>query len=151
MFSPKQFVTSLQPKPTLTEEESQRALRLFVWEGAATMGLGSIIGGGFLAAYALALGANTFQIGVLAALPSPLRVAYSPDDASREPFAEFEMRLPSGEYGYVLYGHFDQEGKVVMPSGPETPFLHRIVQRWRIERPETNNLSATPAEALFLT
>lgn len=77
MLNPKRFISSLQPKPTLTEKESERALRLFIWEGAASMGLGSIIGGGFLAAYALALGANTFQIGILAALPSmmmPLQI-----------------------------------------------------------------------------
>ncbi|HSG17169.1 MAG TPA: MFS transporter [Anaerolineae bacterium] len=77
MPNPKQWLRSLQPQPTLTEDESERARRLFIWEGAATMGLGSIIGGGFLAAYALALGANTFQIGILAALPSlmmPLQI-----------------------------------------------------------------------------
>ncbi|MEX0762930.1 MAG: MFS transporter [Dehalococcoidia bacterium] len=46
-------------------------------EGAATMGLGSITGSGFLAAYALVLGADNFQIGMLAALPfitMPLQV-----------------------------------------------------------------------------
>ena len=39
------------------------------WEGASTLGFNSIIGSGFLAAYALLMGANNFQIGVLAALP----------------------------------------------------------------------------------
>ena len=33
------------------------------------MGFGSIAGSGFLAAYALILGASNFQIGILAALP----------------------------------------------------------------------------------
>ena len=39
------------------------------WEGASTLGFNSIIGSGFLAAYALLMGANNFQIGILAALP----------------------------------------------------------------------------------
>ncbi len=57
------------PKPTLTEEETARGMRWMTWEGAASMGFGSITGSGFLAAYALLMGANNFQIGVLAALP----------------------------------------------------------------------------------
>ncbi len=39
------------------------------WEGMVTLGLFSITTSGFLAAYALALGANNFQIGLLAAIP----------------------------------------------------------------------------------
>ncbi len=57
------------PKPTLTEEETTRGMKWLTWEGAASMGFGSITGSGFLAAYALLMGANNFQIGVLAALP----------------------------------------------------------------------------------
>jgi MFS family permease len=42
---------------------------MLTWEGVASMGLGSVTAGGILAAFALALGANNFQIGVLAAIP----------------------------------------------------------------------------------
>ena len=48
-----------------------------IWEGVASIGFTSITGSGFLAAFALALGANNFQIGVLAALPfvmQPLQI-----------------------------------------------------------------------------
>ena len=68
---------SLRPRPALSEDDLRRGLRSFTIEGAATMGLGSITGSGLLAAYALILGANNFQIGVLAALPflaMPLQV-----------------------------------------------------------------------------
>lgn len=47
------------------------------FEGIASMGFGSIAGSGFLAAYALILGANNLQIGILAALPfitQPLQI-----------------------------------------------------------------------------
>ena len=57
------------PKPTLTEQETAAGMKWLTWEGAASMGFGSIAGSGFLAAYALLMGANNFQIGVLAALP----------------------------------------------------------------------------------
>jgi len=59
----------LQPKPTITDQELAAGLRWFTWEGMASLGLFSITTSGFLAAYALALGANNFQIGILAALP----------------------------------------------------------------------------------
>lgn len=58
-----------QPRPTLSEEEVRGGLRMLTWEGVASMGLGSVTAGGILAAFALALGANNFQIGVLAAIP----------------------------------------------------------------------------------
>ena len=44
-------------------------MKWLTWEGAATMGFNSITESGFLAAYALLMGANNFQIGILAALP----------------------------------------------------------------------------------
>lgn len=47
------------------------------WEGTASLGFGSITGSGFLAAFALILGANNLQIGILAALPfitQPLQI-----------------------------------------------------------------------------
>lgn len=59
----------LQPRPALTERDVAQGLRMITWEGVASHGLGSITASGFLAAFALALGASTFQVGVLAALP----------------------------------------------------------------------------------
>ena len=58
-----------QPKPTLTDEETAAGMKWLTREGAASMGFGSITGSGFLAAFALLMGANNFQIGILAALP----------------------------------------------------------------------------------
>jgi MFS family permease len=63
------FVNTLQPSPSLSEDQLKRGIRAFTIEGTATMGLGSITGSGLLAAYAIALGANNTQIGLLAALP----------------------------------------------------------------------------------
>jgi len=59
----------LQPKPTLTEQEVKSGLRWFIWEGTASMGFFSITTSGILVAFALALGADNFHIGVLAAIP----------------------------------------------------------------------------------
>ncbi|NQW21474.1 MAG: MFS transporter [Chloroflexi bacterium] len=59
----------LNPKSAISADETQRGIRAFTIEGAATMGLGSITGSGLLTAYALALGASNSQIGLLAALP----------------------------------------------------------------------------------
>lgn len=66
-----------QPQPTLTPGQVSRGLRWMTVDGAATMGFGSITGSGILAAFALLLGANNLQIGILAALPfmtMPLQV-----------------------------------------------------------------------------
>ena len=57
------------PQPTLSDDDIARGAKWLTWEGAASLGFGSIAGSGFLAAYALLMGANNFQIGVLAALP----------------------------------------------------------------------------------
>ncbi|HEX75729.1 MAG TPA: MFS transporter [Dehalococcoidia bacterium] len=66
-----------QPKPSLSDQEVKHGLRMLTWEGMASMGFFSITTSGFLAAFALALGANNFQIGILAAIPfitSPLQI-----------------------------------------------------------------------------
>jgi len=65
------------PKPTLSEQETAHGLRMLTREGIVSMGFGGIAGGAFLAAFALALGANYLQIGILAAIPSlmqPLQI-----------------------------------------------------------------------------
>ena len=59
----------LKPKPTISDQDLELGLRWFTFEGMAALGLFSITTSGFLAAYALALGANNLQIGILAALP----------------------------------------------------------------------------------
>ena len=71
----------LSPKPNISEAERARGLTLLVWEGVSTMGFGSITASGFLTAYALLLGANNLQIGILAALPfimQPLQLIQTP-------------------------------------------------------------------------
>ncbi len=50
---------------------------MLTWEGVVSMGFTSVTTGGFLAAFALALGANNFQIGMLGAIPflaQPLQI-----------------------------------------------------------------------------
>ena len=59
----------LRPSSTLTQQDVGNGLRLMIREGVSSMTMFSLTTGGFMAAYALALGANNFQIGVLAALP----------------------------------------------------------------------------------
>lgn len=59
----------LKPKPTISDQDLESGLQWFTFEGMAALGLFSITTSGFLAAFALALGANNLQIGILAALP----------------------------------------------------------------------------------
>ena len=59
----------LLPRPTLSDDDRESGIKWLIWEGAATMGYSSITESGFLTAYALLMGANNFQIGLLAALP----------------------------------------------------------------------------------
>ena len=69
------------PKPTISDQDVNKGLRWMTLEGMASMGFWSIITSGFLAAYALALGANNLQIGVLAALPfitQPIQIVAIP-------------------------------------------------------------------------
>jgi MFS family permease len=59
----------LRPKPTISDRDVALGLRWFTFEGMASLGLFSITTSGFFAAFALALGANNLQIGILAAIP----------------------------------------------------------------------------------
>ena len=59
----------LKPRPTISDRDLESGLRWFTYEGMASLGLFSITTSGFLAAFALALGGNNLQIGILAALP----------------------------------------------------------------------------------
>ena len=68
----------LKPKPTISEQDLESGLRWFTFEGMAAIGLFSITTSGFLAAFALALGANNLQIGILAALPFMMQTLQLP-------------------------------------------------------------------------
>src|SRR5215218_3038487 len=61
---------NLRPKKELTEQEVQKGLRLVIGDGLATEAMTALTGGAFLVAMALLMGANNFQIGLLAALPT---------------------------------------------------------------------------------
>lgn len=68
----------LKPKPTVSEKDIDKGIRWWTWEGTVSLGFNSIITSGFLAAFALALGANNFQIGILAAIPFLLQIIQLP-------------------------------------------------------------------------
>jgi MFS family permease len=68
----------LQPRPTISEQELKRGLHYLTLEGAFAMGFFSITTSGFLAAFALALGASNLQIGILAALPFAMQILQLP-------------------------------------------------------------------------
>ena len=75
------FRGQFRPRPTISDSEVASGLRWLTLEGMASLGFFSITTSGFLAAFALALGANNFQIGILAALPfitQPLQIAAIP-------------------------------------------------------------------------
>ena len=72
------MLTHLLPSPTLTDQDVQRSLRMMIWEGVFSGAMFSLGSGGFMAAYALALGANNLQVGILAALPFITQVAQLP-------------------------------------------------------------------------
>jgi MFS family permease len=60
----------LQPKKALTEEDVRSGLKLVIVDGLAAEAMITLTSGAFLVAMALLLGANNFQIGLLAALPT---------------------------------------------------------------------------------
>lgn len=60
----------LRPKKALTEEDIKKGLRLVIVDGLAAEAMITLTGGAFLVAMALLLGANNFQIGLLAGLPT---------------------------------------------------------------------------------
>ena len=75
-----------QPKPSLSGSEVSRGLRFMTWEGMASNGFNSITSSGFLAAFALILGASAFQIGLLAAIPFVLQFGQLPSILLLEKF-----------------------------------------------------------------
>ncbi|MBN1376308.1 MAG: MFS transporter [Dehalococcoidia bacterium] len=61
--------TVFLPKTTLSRDETRRGLRVLTLEYMASTGFSSITSSAFLVAFALMLGANNFQIGILASIP----------------------------------------------------------------------------------
>ena len=59
----------LLPKTFLSREDTGKGLRVLTLESMASSGFASITGSAFLVAFALALGADNFQIGILAGIP----------------------------------------------------------------------------------
>ncbi len=71
------FAGIFRTKSNITDDELRRGLRAVSAEGFASLSMASVVTSGILTAYALALGANNFQIGVLAAIPfllNPLQI-----------------------------------------------------------------------------
>ena len=59
----------LRPSSELTDEVRQRGLKALTFQAIAASGADGLMSGGFLAAFALLLGASNFHIGILTALP----------------------------------------------------------------------------------
>ena len=72
------FSAFLKPKPTISEQDINSGLRWFSFHGMTAGGFFSITTSGFLAAFALALGANNLQIGILAAIPFMMQILQIP-------------------------------------------------------------------------
>ena len=68
----------LKPRPVLTEQETRRSLRYMGWGNLSSGSMWGLGSGGMMAAYALALGANNLQVGILAALPFIAQVTRLP-------------------------------------------------------------------------
>lgn len=67
----------LSPKASISERDITSGRRLVTLEGIASIGFFSISTSGFLTGFALTLGANNLQIGILAAIPfltQPLQI-----------------------------------------------------------------------------
>lgn len=59
-----------RPRERLTEQEVRGGLNTVLQEGLTAEAMTTLTGGTFLVAFALLLGANNFQIGLLASLPT---------------------------------------------------------------------------------
>ena len=67
----------LKPTPKMTEGDTRKALRNMTWQAVVASGADGMASGGFLAAFALILGASNVHIGVMSAIPSivqPLQI-----------------------------------------------------------------------------
>ena len=89
----------LRPQATLSQQEIDHSLRAMVYEGIASGAMFSLGSGGFMAAYALALGANNLQVGILAALPFITQVVQLPAILAVE---RFHLRNAIGLSAWLL-------------------------------------------------
>ena len=63
--------------PEMTEQDTRTGLRNMTWQAVAAAGADGLASGGFLAAFALILGASNFHIGIMTAIPfivQPLQI-----------------------------------------------------------------------------
>src|SRR6476469_2612066 len=60
----------LQLKKELNDQEVQKGLKMVIGDGLTAEAMTTLTGGAFLVAMALLMGADNFQIGLLAALPT---------------------------------------------------------------------------------
>ena len=58
-----------KPSDTVSPQELDKGLKAVILDGMCTQAMGVLTGGAFLVAFALALGASNFHIGLLAAIP----------------------------------------------------------------------------------
>ena len=68
----------LRPTPEMTELDTQKGLKNMTWQGVMAFAADGMASGGFLAAFALILGASNFHIGIMTAIPfivQPLQIA----------------------------------------------------------------------------
>ena len=67
----------LRPTSEMTERDTRTGLRNMTWQAVAAAGADGLASGGFLAAFALILGASNFHIGIMTAIPfivQPLQI-----------------------------------------------------------------------------
>lgn len=67
----------LRPTPEMSEQDTRTGLRNMTWQAVAAAGADGLASGGFLAAFALILGASNFHIGIMTAIPfivQPLQI-----------------------------------------------------------------------------
>ena len=94
----------LRPEPTLTDRDVQLSLRLMIWEGVTSNAVFSLGSGGFMAAYALALGANNLQVGILAALPFATQILQVPVILTVERFRKRKViGIPALCAGHLMW------------------------------------------------
>ena len=58
-----------QPSDTVSPQQLEKGLKAVILDGMCTQAMGVLTGGAFLVAFAIALGASNFHIGLLAAIP----------------------------------------------------------------------------------
>ena len=94
----------LKPSPTLSESDIRRSQFLMRWDGVLAGAMFSLGSGGFMAAYALALGANNLQVGILAALPTASQMVRLPSVLLIEKFrVRKAIAVPAWFLGQLMW------------------------------------------------